>query len=72
MNANPFYGIVPRVLLYPMVALSTAATVIASQALISGVFSLTQQAVQLGLCPGFTSSTLERRAGPDLHSVREP
>lgn len=51
MNVNPFYGIVPGFLLYPMVCLSTAATVIASQALISGAFSLTQQAVQLGLCP---------------------
>jgi KUP system potassium uptake protein len=51
MNVNPFYGIVPRFLLYPMVGLATAATVIASQALISGAFSLTQQAVQLGLCP---------------------
>ena len=51
MNVNPFYGIVPRFLLYPMVGLSTAATIIASQALISGAFSLTQQAAQLGLCP---------------------
>ena len=51
MNVNPFYGIIPRFLLYPMVGLSTAATIIASQALISGAFSLTQQAVQLGLCP---------------------
>ncbi len=51
MNVNPFYGIVPRVLLYPMVGLATVATVIASQALISGAFSLTQQAVQLGFCP---------------------
>lgn len=51
MNINPFYGLVPGILLYPMVALATAATVIASQALISGAFSLTQQAVQLGLCP---------------------
>jgi KUP system potassium uptake protein len=51
MNVNPFYGMVPSVLLYPMVGLSTIATVIASQALISGAFSLTQQAVQLGLCP---------------------
>lgn len=51
MNVNPFYGIVPKFLLYPMVGLATAATVIASQALISGAFSLTQQAVQLGLCP---------------------
>jgi KUP system potassium uptake protein len=48
---NPFYGLVPRALLYPMVALSTAATIIASQAMISGVFSLTQQAIQLGYCP---------------------
>jgi len=51
MNVNPFYGLVPGVLLYPMVGLSTVATVIASQALISGAFSLTQQAVQLGFCP---------------------
>jgi len=51
MNINPFYNIVPEFLLYPMIGLSTAATIIASQALISGAFSLTQQAVQLGLCP---------------------
>ncbi len=51
---NPFYEIVPRVLLYPMVALATAATVIASQALISGAFSLTRQAVQLGFMPRVT------------------
>ncbi|MCE5209940.1 MAG: KUP/HAK/KT family potassium transporter, partial [Deltaproteobacteria bacterium] len=51
MNINPFYKIVPELLLYPMIALSTIATVIASQALISGAFSLTQQAVQLGFCP---------------------
>ncbi len=48
---NPFYGMTPRVLLYPMVGLATMATVIASQAMISGVFSLTQQAVQLGYFP---------------------
>ncbi len=50
-NLNPFYGLVPIELLYPMVALATAATVIASQALISGAFSLTQQAIQLGFSP---------------------
>lgn len=50
---NPFYGLVPRPFLYPMVALSTAATIIASQSMISGVFSLTQQAVQLGYLPRF-------------------
>ncbi|MDP3426784.1 MAG: KUP/HAK/KT family potassium transporter, partial [Humidesulfovibrio sp.] len=48
---NPFYALVPHALLYPMVALAALATVIASQAMISGVFSLTQQAVQLGYCP---------------------
>jgi KUP system potassium uptake protein len=48
---NPFYGLARGSLHYPMVALATMATVIASQATISGVFSLTQQAVQLGLLP---------------------
>jgi len=48
---HPFYGLVPSATLYPMVALSTIATVIASQALISGAFSLTQQAIHLGLSP---------------------
>ncbi|MCE5244039.1 MAG: KUP/HAK/KT family potassium transporter [Syntrophobacteraceae bacterium] len=48
---NPFYGMVPRPLIYPMVALATIATVIASQSMISGIFSLTQQAIQLGFCP---------------------
>lgn len=49
--ANPFFMLAPRVLLYPLVALATAAAIIASQALISGAFSLTQQAVQLGYSP---------------------
>jgi KUP system potassium uptake protein len=48
---NPFYAIVPELLLYPMVIVATVATVVASQALISGAFSLTQQAVQLGFAP---------------------
>ena len=48
---NPFFKMMPSVVLYPMVFLSTAATVIASQALISGVFSLTSQATMLGLLP---------------------
>ena len=51
MAFTPFYGLVPKPLLYPMVALATAATVIASQALISGLFSLAQQAIDLGFCP---------------------
>ena len=48
---NPLYHMVPEWGLYPMVALAAAATVIASQALISGAFSLTRQAVQLGYSP---------------------
>jgi KUP system potassium uptake protein len=48
---NPFYLLAPDWMLIPLVILATAASVIASQALISGVFSLTRQAVQLGLCP---------------------
>src|SRR5262249_4034654 len=51
---GPFYALVPHSLLYPMVLLATAATVVASQALISGAFSLTQQAVQLGFVPRVT------------------
>ena len=49
--AHPFYGIVPQALLYPMVALASMATIIASQAMISGVFSILRQAVQLGYYP---------------------
>jgi KUP system potassium uptake protein len=49
--SEPFYGLVPPALLYPMVALATMATIIASQAIISGVFSLTRQAIQLGFMP---------------------
>ncbi len=48
---NPFYGLVPKVLIYPAVILSTIATIIASQAMISGVYSLTRQAIQLGYLP---------------------
>lgn len=48
---NPFYLLAPRWLLFPLVILSTIATVIASQALISGVFSITKQAIQLGYWP---------------------
>ncbi len=48
---NPFYLAFPPWALYPMVALATAATVIASQATISGAYSMTQQAMQLGFLP---------------------
>ncbi|MEI6652178.1 MAG: potassium transporter Kup [Chlorobiaceae bacterium] len=51
---HPFYGLVPSWAMIPMVVLSTSATIIASQALITGVFSLTQQAIQLGYMPRLT------------------
>jgi KUP system potassium uptake protein len=52
--SNPFYSLVPSWALYPMVVIATAAAVVASQALISGAFSLTRQAVQLGYSPRVT------------------
>ena len=48
-----FFMMVPKIALYPMIALATAATVIASQAVISGVFSMARQAMQLGYLPRF-------------------
>ena len=48
---NPFYLAFPEWALYPMIALATAATVIASQATISGTYSITKQAIQLGYLP---------------------
>jgi len=51
---NPFYFLAPRAMLVPLIVLATMAAVIASQALISGAFSLTQQAVQLGYSPRVT------------------
>jgi len=50
-SVNPFYALAPKSLLYPLVGLATVAAIIASQAMISGVYSLTQQAVQLGFTP---------------------
>ncbi|MBV8166876.1 MAG: KUP/HAK/KT family potassium transporter, partial [Alphaproteobacteria bacterium] len=50
---NPFFRLAPELLLYPMVVLATIAAVIASQAVISGAFSMTRQAVQLGYLPRF-------------------
>jgi KUP system potassium uptake protein len=48
---NPFYEMAPQWALYPLIALATAATVIASQALITAAFSITKQAIQLGYLP---------------------
>jgi KUP system potassium uptake protein len=50
-GANPFFSLCPNALQVPLVVLATVATIIASQAIISGAFSMTRQAIQLGLCP---------------------
>ncbi|MGE3147682.1 MAG: potassium transporter Kup [Pseudorhodoplanes sp.] len=51
---NPFYRLVPEALLVPMIVLATAATVIASQAVITGAYSIVRQAIQLGFLPRLT------------------
>jgi KUP system potassium uptake protein len=62
--ANPFYHLVPDWALYPMIGLATVATIIASQAVITGAFSVTNQAVQLGLLPRMEiRRTSETQAG---------
>ncbi|HVH68150.1 MAG TPA: potassium transporter Kup [Gemmatimonadales bacterium] len=61
---NPFYHLAPSWALYPLIALATVATIIASQAVISGAFSLTRQAVQLGYSPRLTiAHTSSREIG---------
>jgi KUP system potassium uptake protein len=72
---NPFYLAYPGWALYPMVMLATAATVIASQATISGAYSMTQQAIQLGYLPRMTihhtsARTMDLRAGGQLDPAR--
>ena len=52
LESNPFFKLAPSAALYPLVALATLATIIASQAIITGSFSMTRQAMQLGWFPG--------------------
>ena len=71
---NPFYRLAPEWGVYPLVILASAATVIASQAVISGAFSLTRQAVQLGYLPRMqVRHTSEQTMGqvflPDLNAI---
>jgi KUP system potassium uptake protein len=71
---NPFYALVPGWALYPMVAVATAAAVVASQALISGAFSLTRQAIQLGYSPRMkiihtSSSTIGQIYIPTVNTI---
>ena len=61
---NPFFYLAPESLRLPLVLLATAATIIASQAVISGAFSVTQQAIQLGFMPRLRiAHTSESAAG---------
>src|SRR5690349_19869065 len=61
---NPFWNMVPEMAYWPVLVLATIATVIASQAVITGAFSMTQQAVQLGLLPRIDiRRTSETQAG---------
>ena len=63
-RVNPFFLIVPQWALYPMVVLATFATIIASQAIITGAFSLTRQGMQLGWFPGLNiRQTSDREYG---------
>lgn len=71
---NPFYLLAPKFLLYPLIVIATLAAIIASQALISGAFSLTQQSVQLGYNPRVTIiHTSKQEAGqiyiPEVNSA---
>ena len=52
-NGNPFFQLAPTIAIYPLVVLATIATIIASQAIVTGSFSMTRQAMQLGWLPGF-------------------
>ena len=61
---NPFWEMIPQAIYWPVLGLATLATVVASQAVITGAFSLTQQAVQLGLFPRINiTQTSESQAG---------
>jgi KUP system potassium uptake protein len=66
-KANPFFLLIPDWGRLPVVILATAATVIASQAVISGAFSLTRQAVQLGLLPPLTIRQTSEREGGQIY-----
>jgi KUP system potassium uptake protein len=68
-GGQPFYEMAPGWALYPLVGLATAATVIASQAVISGVFSLTRQAIHLGRSPSFR---VEQTSQEDIGRIYLP
>ena len=63
---NPFFFLAPEMLRLPLVILATLATIIASQAVISGAFSVTQQAIQLGFIPRLRITPARKRAGKSI------
>ena len=66
-RGHPFYAMVPAWAIIPTVLLATLATIIASQAVISGAFSMTRQAIQLGYLPRFEHPAYRRNANrPDI------
>jgi KUP system potassium uptake protein len=74
VRTNPFFSLAPDVLQYPLLLIATMAAIIASQALISGAFSLTQQSVQLGFTPRVTIvHTSEQQSGqiyiPEINTL---
>jgi KUP system potassium uptake protein len=71
---NPFFRLAPGILIWPLLAIATLAAIVASQALISGAFSLTQQSVQLGYSPRVTIvHTSKQEAGqiyiPEVNNI---
>ena len=66
---NPFYLLAPDWALYPLVALSTVATVIASQAVITGAYSITRQAIQLGYAPRME---IQHTSGEEMGQIYLP
>ena len=69
---NIFYRLCPAPLLLPLILLATVATIIASQSIITGAFSMTRQAIQLGWCPRLQiESDFFRRLWPDLRRCSE-
>ena len=71
IGGNPFFRLAPSWSIYPLVGLATIATIIASQAIITGSFSLTRQAMQLGWFPGMRIRQPPRTNTGNLRPVRE-
>jgi hypothetical protein len=70
-STNPFFTLVPEWGLYPMVAIATSAAIVASQALISGAFSLTRQAVQMDYLPALAVDHVVQPDRPGLRPDRQ-